>query len=283
MVLLLSLNSIHSSLSDERRRKEETQRFQTRLDEQTKGFEEMQQNFRRLAEENQQKRRIVQDLENELRNKARKLAEERARLERETDMTRAEYYSLKDELDKLAYTLRFSVEEELKIYEALLNSLHRKKDEHTTRRTIDQWSSSGGESTGFHRSQPNLSETTRILTTKTHIQDSSGYRATPPPPPLLTETSRTFITTKSDDSSRFRQSPLLSDTSRTFTSTKADDLAKYRSTPLLSETKMTTTTTASKTVKNDHGIPSLRIDPVSSFQLSELNRDVLLALAGKSE
>lgn len=246
----------------------------------------MQQNYRRMAEENQQKRRIVQDLENDLRNKARKLAEERARLERETDMTRAEYYSLKDELDKLAYTLRFSVEEELKIYEALLNSLHRKKDEHTTRRTIDQWSSSGGESTGFHRSQPNLSETTRILTTRTHIQDSSGYRATPPPPPppLLTETSRTFITTKSDDSSRFRQSPLLSDTSRTFTSTKADDLAKYRSTPLLSETKMTTTTaTASKTVKNDHGIPSLRIDPVSSFQLCEWDRNVLFTLAGSSE
>jgi hypothetical protein len=35
---------------------------------------------------------------------------------------------LKDELDKLAYTLRFSIEEELKIYEALLNSLDRQKN-----------------------------------------------------------------------------------------------------------------------------------------------------------
>ncbi len=35
---------------------------------------------------------------------------------------------MKDELDKLAYTLRFSIEEELKIYEALLNSLDRQKN-----------------------------------------------------------------------------------------------------------------------------------------------------------
>jgi hypothetical protein len=78
----------------------------------------------------QRKRRTLQDLDNELRNKARKHAEQHNQLQHETDLTRAEYYSLKDELDKLAYTLRFSVEEELRIYEALLNSFNRKKEEY---------------------------------------------------------------------------------------------------------------------------------------------------------
>jgi ribosomal protein L9 len=103
----------------------------------------------------QHKRRALRDLENELRNKARKHAEQHARLEHDTALTRAEYHALKDELDKLAYTLRFSVEEELKIYEALLNSFHRKKEEHlpiddskyrqtitTTTKTIKQHSDS---------------------------------------------------------------------------------------------------------------------------------------------
>ena len=52
-------------------------------------------------------------------------------LQQETDLLRQEYYSIKDELDKLVYTLRFSIEEELKIYEALLNSLDRQKNNST--------------------------------------------------------------------------------------------------------------------------------------------------------
>jgi hypothetical protein len=156
-------------LLDERRRREESQRFESRLDENTKDYERLQQEYRALAEGMQNKRRTLQDLDNEMRNKARKEAEQRARLERETDMTRVEYYALKDELDKLAYTLRFSVEEELKIYEALLNSVHRKRDERPTP-MIDHFSS-GGESTGFYRSQPNLIE-----------NESSSFRAPPPWP-----------------------------------------------------------------------------------------------------
>ncbi|UJR10661.1 hypothetical protein I4U23_014856 [Adineta vaga] len=114
--------------NDERRRREETHRFETRLNEYTKDFDQLQSDYRTLAEENQRKRRLLKDLENEARNKGRKHAEQHAQLQRDTDMTRAEYYALKDELDKLVYTLRFSIEEELRIYEALLNSLHRKKD-----------------------------------------------------------------------------------------------------------------------------------------------------------
>ncbi|CAF3336896.1 unnamed protein product [Rotaria sp. Silwood2] len=193
--------------NDERRRREETQRFESRLDENTKENDRLQNDYRILAEEIQHKRRALQDLENELRNKARKHAEQHARLEHDTDLTRAEYYTLKDELDKLAYTLRFSVEEELKVYEALLNSLHRKKEERlaiddskyrqptttttTTKRYFDTISS-GGESAGFPRSQSDLSETTRKFTTLTDIDDSTKYR--PPPQPLLTDT--TVTTTK---------------------------------------------------------------------------------------
>jgi len=186
---------------DERKRREETERFESRLDQSTKEYDRLQNDYRILAEEIQHKRRALQDLENELRNKARKHAEQHARLEHDTDLTRAEYYALKDELDKLAYTLRFSVEEELKIYEALLNSFQRKKEQRlpiddlkyrqttTTTRYIDTISS-GVESTGFRRSQPPSSETSRIFTTQTNIDDSVKYR----PPPLLTES--TITTTK---------------------------------------------------------------------------------------
>ncbi|CAF1119985.1 unnamed protein product [Adineta ricciae] len=114
--------------NDERHRREEMRRFETRLNEYTKEHDHLQSDLRTLAEENKRKRRLLQDLENEARNKTRKHAEQHAQLQKDADLTRAEYYALKDELDKLVYTLRFSIEEELKIYEALLNSLHRQKD-----------------------------------------------------------------------------------------------------------------------------------------------------------
>lgn len=117
-------------IEDERRRREEAQRFESRLDECTNEYDRLQHDYRILAEEIQHKRRTLQDLENELRNKNRKHSEQHANLEHDTDLLRTEYYGLKDELDKLAYTLRFSIEEELRVYEALLNSFQRKKVEH---------------------------------------------------------------------------------------------------------------------------------------------------------
>ena len=93
----------------------------------TQEYDRMQTDYRTLTEEVQRKRRILQDLEKEGKNKVRKHAEQHSRLEQETNLTREEYYQMKDELDKLAYTLRFSIEEELKIYEALLNSLDRQR------------------------------------------------------------------------------------------------------------------------------------------------------------
>jgi hypothetical protein len=198
---------------DERRRREETERFESRLDQSTRDYDRLQNDYRILAEEIQRKRRALQDLENELRNKVRKHVEQHGRLEHDTDLTRMEYYTLKDELDKLAYQLRFSVEEELKIYEALLNSLQRKKEERlpiddskyrqtttTTTRYLDTISS-GGESTGFPRAQPSSSETKRIFTTQTNLDDAIKYR--PPPPPVLTETTTTMTkTTKQSDNTK---------------------------------------------------------------------------------
>ncbi len=128
--LYISINFLFNILFlDERRRREETQRFESRLEESTKEYDRLQNDYYILSEEMQHKRRALQDLENELRNKARKHAEQHAQLEHNTDLIRAEYYALKDQLDQLGYTLRFSVEEELRIYEALLNSFNRKKEE----------------------------------------------------------------------------------------------------------------------------------------------------------
>ena len=110
-------------------------------------------------------------------------------------------------MDKLAYKLRFSVEEELKIYEALLNSAQRKRDERlpiddsqyrqaiTTKRYTDTISS--GESTGFRRTPPTQSETTRIFTSQTRIDDTPKYRP-PPLPSIVTETTTTKTVKQSD-------------------------------------------------------------------------------------
>ena len=97
----------------------------------------------------------------------------------------------------------------MKIYEALLNSAQRKKDERlpiddsqyrqmiTTKRYTDTISS-GGESTGFRRQQPTESETTRIFTSQTHIDDTPKYR--PPPLPSIVTESTTTRTVKQSDS-----------------------------------------------------------------------------------
>jgi chromosome segregation ATPase len=146
-------------LDERRRHREETQRFESRLNEQTKEYDHLQSDYRTLAEEIQRKRRILQDLENEARTKARKHAEQNARLEQDTNLIREEYYLLKDELDKLAYTLRFSIEEELKIYEALLNSLDRQKNIR----------SSTDELTAFQLSKTSITRTS-------DIDDSKKYR-----------------------------------------------------------------------------------------------------------
>ncbi|UJR35164.1 hypothetical protein I4U23_027932 [Adineta vaga] len=210
--------------SDERRRREETQRFESRLDESTKDYDQLQNDYRSLSEEMQRKRRMLQDLENDLRNKARKNAEQHARLEHETDLTRAEYNALKDELDKLAYTLRFSVEEELRIYEALLNSLNRRKEsppivDHsshhqtkTTTTTTNYLDSSltGGSTFDFRRSQPNLTETTTAYNT-TEYRPAPSLRDT-------TITTKRFVdsVTGGGDSFGFRRSqPNLSETTTT--------------------------------------------------------------------
>ncbi|CAF1058178.1 unnamed protein product [Rotaria sordida] len=129
-------DKIHMNLSinenDEQQCHEETQHFENHLQEHTKEYDHLESDYRRLVEETQHKRRLLQDLENQAKTQALKYVEQHARLEHDTDLTRAEYYALKDELDQLAYTLRFSIEEELKIYEALLNSLDREKDVHSS-------------------------------------------------------------------------------------------------------------------------------------------------------
>ena len=154
---------------DEPHRREGMERFQSRLDESAREHERLQAHQRALMEENQRKRRLLQDLENEARNKARRNAEHHARLQQDTDLTRAEYNRLKDELDRLVHTLRFSVEEELKIYEALLNSSHRPKDP-PRQPTGD-----------FGGAQSALTTTTTTTTTKksTGLDDSNAHRPSP--------------------------------------------------------------------------------------------------------
>ncbi|CAF2796747.1 unnamed protein product [Rotaria sp. Silwood2] len=120
---------------DEQRCREESQHFENCLQEHTKEYDRLESDYRKLAEEIQHKRQILKDLENQVKTKALKYVEQHAHLEHDTDLTRAEYYALKDELDKLVYTLRFSIEEELKIYEALLNSLDRESNADSSHNT----------------------------------------------------------------------------------------------------------------------------------------------------
>ncbi|CAF0946096.1 unnamed protein product [Adineta ricciae] len=166
--------------NDERHRREEMHRFETRLNEYTKEYDHLQSDLRTLAEENKRKRRLLQDLENEARNKTRKHAEQHAQLQKDTDLIRAEYYALKDELDKLVYTLRFSIEEELKIYEALLNSLHRQKGPRPSLNVstnIRQTKTTDRNLYGIERdilNQNQITTTTTARTTKRSTQEHDG-------------------------------------------------------------------------------------------------------------
>ena len=107
-----------SIVLDTRRHQEFNERFEIRLNQQTKEHDRLQGDYRILTEEIQQKQRILHELQTK--------SQQHLQLERDIELTREEYYQLKDELDQFAYTLRFSIEEELKIYEALLNSVERK-------------------------------------------------------------------------------------------------------------------------------------------------------------
>ena len=227
--------------------------YESRLAQSTNDYDRLQNDYRIVAEDIQYKRRALQDLENELRNKRRKHIEQHAHMEHDTDMTRAEYYSLRDDLDKLAYQLRFSVEEELKIYEGLLNSFQGRRTTDrlpidtsnyqqttTTGRYVDTISS-GGESTGFSRvSPPITTETTRMYTSQSHVDDSSRYR----PIPVSTETTRMFTSQSNiDESATYRSIPVSTETTRIFTSqSHVDDSPRYRPIPVATETTRIFTT-----------------------------------------
>lgn len=122
-----------SSTVEENRSNDDERRWQSRLNDRRKDFERYQNEFRKLNEENQRKRRIFKDLDNERRNKARRQAEHTDRLIRDRDLSKAEYNLIKDQLDQLAEKLKFGIEEELKIYETLLNSFQQRKETRTTR------------------------------------------------------------------------------------------------------------------------------------------------------
>ena len=237
---------------DERVHREMTREFESRLERSTNDYDRLQNDYRIVAEDIQHKRRALQDLESELRNKRRKHIEQHTQLEQDTDYTRAEYYSLRDDLDKIAYQLRFSVEEELKIYEALLNSFQRKRVERlpiedanyrqtsTTARYHDTISS-GGESTGFIRASPTLTtETSRMFTSQTNIDDSTRYQ----PIPVTTETTRMFTSQSNmDESWRYRPVPVTTETTRMFTSqSNMSDSFGYRPIPVTTETTRIFTT-----------------------------------------
>ena len=252
------------SILDERRHCEEIQHFEYRLDESTKEHDRLQHDYQTLTEEIQHKRRTLQDLENELRSQARKHAEQHARLEYDTDLTRTEYYTLKDELDKLVSTLRFSVEEELRVYEVLLNSLQRKKEylsidgskyRQTTTRYLDIVDSRK-DSKEYPTTQPDITKITRF-TAQTNIDSAPKYR-TSPTVTETTTTKRLFDTCSSDEQpTRFqRLQPNISETTRKFTKlTDLDNLTKYR--PLASSTETTTKQ------PSDTTIPIVRTDQVN--------------------
>ena len=103
-----------------------------RLTDKTKEFESLQDHYRRMTEENQRKRRLLQDLDNDRRNKVRRHTEHNTRLKQDRDIARTEYHIVKDQLDQLVQKLRFNIEDELKIYETLLNSFQTTKRDSTS-------------------------------------------------------------------------------------------------------------------------------------------------------
>lgn len=230
---------------DERVHREMTREYESRLQQSTNDYDRLQNDYRIVAEDIQHKRRALQDLELELTNKRRKHIEHHTQLQQDTDFTRAEYYSLRDDLDKIAYQLRFSVEEELKIYEALLNSFQRKRIERlpiedaasTTVRYHDTISS-GGESTGFLRASPTL--TTETYTLQTNFDDSTRYQQIP----VTTETTQMFTSQSNvDESWRYRPIPVTTETTRMFTSqSNFSDSFGYRPIPVTTETTRIFTT-----------------------------------------
>lgn len=96
----------------------------------TKSYNSLESEYQRLTEDIQNKRSILQDLENQAITNAQAYAEQHAYIEHDIDLVRTEYHELKDDLDQLAYTIRFDIEEELKIYETLLNSLCRQNEDY---------------------------------------------------------------------------------------------------------------------------------------------------------
>lgn len=126
------VKKIQTDLLIEEQTSNTNERFEMYLTE----HERLQRDYRILTEEIQAKQRILRELQSK--------NHQRVHLEHETQLTREEYHQLKDELDQFAYTLRFSIEEELKIYETLLNTIERKTTDYrplktqSTRYTIAQ-------------------------------------------------------------------------------------------------------------------------------------------------
>jgi hypothetical protein len=116
-------NETSTGILDERQRREQLQRIETRLVEHGNEHERLQTDYRTMFDENQRKRRLLHDLEYEARNKGQQHADRHARLQHETDRIRMEYHTVKDQLDQLVHTLKFNVEDELRIYEKLLDSV----------------------------------------------------------------------------------------------------------------------------------------------------------------
>ncbi|CAF4278581.1 unnamed protein product [Rotaria socialis] len=121
-------NKIYMNL-DERQYQEHILHFENLLGEHTKEYGSLESDYRILAEKIQHKRWALVDLENQAKIEALKRTEQYARLEHDINLALAEYYELKDQLDQLAYTIRFDIGQELKIYEVLLNSLYRKEND----------------------------------------------------------------------------------------------------------------------------------------------------------
>ncbi|CAF1420312.1 unnamed protein product [Rotaria magnacalcarata] len=121
-------NKIYMNL-DERQYQEHILHFENLLDEHTKEYDSLESDYRILAEKIQHKRWALVDLENQAKLQARRRSEQHARLEHDINLALAEYYELKDQLDQLIYTIRFDIDQELKIYEVLLNSLYQKEND----------------------------------------------------------------------------------------------------------------------------------------------------------
>ncbi|CAF0815397.1 unnamed protein product [Didymodactylos carnosus] len=246
---------------NEQQRLDQIHRLESRMEERQREHDHWNNEYRRLLEDTQRKRRLLLDLESEQDSQQRKDYDKQEYLKQSTDILRQEYYQLKDELDRLGYNLRFSVEEELKIYEALLNSLHRKKGERIN--IIQRQVTTPDKMTRIPRENEDRNRysalETLVTTATTRTPRESEDRNRHSALETLVTTATTRTPRESEDRNRHSTLETLVTTTTTRTPRESED-RNWHSTLGTLVTTATTSSSIAKKQEHDHTVPIIMIE-----------------------